>query len=255
MISQSDIVTRLDIERGDTLLIGSDVLQLALNMREAGLAFQAHLFIDDVLTRLGDRGTLLFPAFNFDFCQGATFDIRSSPTAMGSLSRAALKRPDFQRTQHPLHSFAVKGRHATELCGLANVSSFGAGSPFEFLHDHDGKMLIIGLPLQGAFTYAHYVEEREGVDYRYMKEFRGKYIDGDGRETERLYSLYVRDLERGVVSDLHPLESKLLEEGILATQMINGVRFSQLQLSDSYSTIVKDIRDNSGRSLYRLEPN
>ena len=254
VISQTQMVSRLDVQDGDLLLIGSDVLQLALNMRDAGLTFQPQLFINDVLGRLGQQGTLLFPTFNFDFAKGAAFDVRNTPTAMGSLSRTALQRPDFLRTQHPMHSFAVKGKHQQALCKLNNLSSFGAGSPFEFLHNHGGKMLIIGLPLQGSFTYAHYVEEREGVDYRYTKRFRSSYIDDAGNESEREYALYVRDLDRGVVSDLHPLEADLIDRGVLQAQIINGVRFCQLVLRDSYPIIAQDIRENAGQSLYRLEP-
>ena len=247
------IVSKLDVTPSDLLLVGSDVLQLAVQIRAAGGQFDANAFIDDLLAKLGPEGTLLFPTFNFDFCRGETFDVRTTPTAMGSLPRAALKRADFRRTKHPLHSFVVAGKHQDEICALENVSSTGTGSPFEFMLNNNGKMIIIGLPMQGAFTFAHYVEETEGVDFRYHKEFTSTYIDYDGKSDERTYTLYVRDLERGVLSDLNPMQEILVQENVVFEKVINGISFLQLRFRETYPYIVQDIRENGGKSLYRLE--
>ena len=249
----AEIVSHLRIDSGDLLLVGSDVLQLALSARHAGDKFDPNQFIDDLLAALGPSGTLLLPTFNFDFCSGQTYDVRNSSTAMGTLPRICLQRPDFRRTQHPIHSFAVAGRFQSEICSLSNNSSFGVGSPFEFLHENDGQMLIIGLPIQGSFTFAHFVEELENAPFRYRKEFSGSYVDAAGNRDERTYSMFVRDLENGVVSDLTPLEQQLLDANILRETKINGVGFKHLRLSDSYQIIARDIQENAGRSLHRLE--
>lgn len=249
----SELVSHLRVESGDLLLVGSDVLQLALNAREAGDRFNSHQFIDDLLAALGPTGTLLLPTFNFDFCSGQVYDVRTASTAMGTLPRACLERSDFRRTQHPIHSFAVAGRFQSQICELSQSSSFGAGSPFQFLHENDGQMLIIGLPLQGSFTFAHFVEELEEAPFRHRKQFKGKYVDAAGNCDERTYSMFVRDLEKGVVSDLNPLEDQLLRASVLTDTLINGVSFKQLHLAESYPVIARDIHENAGRSLHRID--
>ena len=99
----AEIVARLGIAPGGLLLVGSDVLQLALNAREVGDRFDPNAFIDDLLAAVGPTGTVLFPTFNFDFCQGKTYDVLKSSTTIGALPRTGGKRNEFRRTQHRLH--------------------------------------------------------------------------------------------------------------------------------------------------------
>jgi aminoglycoside N3'-acetyltransferase len=85
-----------------------------------------------------------------------------------------MARPDFKRTKHPIHSFSVWGKYRDKLCAMDNKSSFGLDSPFHFLYESAAQMLIIGIGFQGAFTFAHYVEEREKAFYRYFKILPGR---------------------------------------------------------------------------------
>ena len=62
------------------------------------------------------------------------FDYKKTPSNCGSLSNIALQRSDFKRTKHPIHSFAVFGKHKNYLCNLENKSSWGEDSPFKFLY-------------------------------------------------------------------------------------------------------------------------
>ena len=253
-ISFAKIVDHLNVREGDCLLVSSDILALAVAAQAHGEVFDPNAFIDSLFRKLGKEGTLLFPTFNFDFCDKGEFDIRQTPSLTGALSRAALRRPDFKRTRHPIHSFAVGGKHQKDLCALENVSSFGEDSPFGFLHRHDGIMWIIGLPYQGSFTFVHYVEEREEVSYRYLKEFTSRYVDENGRVEVRSYSMYVRDKDKGVESWVDPIGEVLEQEGIAVSQSINGVSFKQISLRNAYHPIAKDIKINRGKNLYRLSP-
>ncbi|MDB4466628.1 AAC(3) family N-acetyltransferase [bacterium] len=251
--SYTEIPEILNIQRGDLLLIGSDILKLALNVKEEGERFDPNCFIDSFLQRLGSEGTLLFPTFNFNFCKNIAYDFKNTSTAMGTLPKVCLQRKDFRRTWHPIHSFCVAGHLQDKICGLTHESSFGEGSTFEFLHENNGKMLIIGLPLQGAFTYVHYVEELEQVEYRYRKKFSAPYTDVFGKTTIPTVSMYVRDLKEGVISDLNPLEKLLFHEKKIEETHLKGVSFKLLKLNHCYSTIVSDIRFNSAASLFQKD--
>ncbi len=245
------IAEHLPIKAGDVLLIGSDVVGLALAAQERGEALDLDRLIELFQQKITERGTLLFPTFNFDFCEGGGFDIKKSVSQTGALSRAAIKRADFSRTRHPIHSFAVWGRHQTELCGMRNKESFGLDSPFHFLYEIGAKMLIIGIGFQGAFTFAHYVEERENVPYRYFKDFTGDYTDENGVTEQKTYSMFVRAVEQGIESFLDPIGEVLEKKGVASLQKINGVEFRTVDLRGAYHEIVNDIRENSGKNLFR----
>lgn len=138
-------------------------------------------FIDE-LKSLVHRGTLLFPTFNWDYCTGEAFDIGRTKSRTGALGAAALKRSDFERTQHPIYSFAVWGWHRAYLCGLRNTTAFGWDSPFAVID----KMLAINIPAQHSLSFAHHVEQVLGAPWRFEKDFGGysQYVRKEGIDTD-----------------------------------------------------------------------
>ena len=187
---------------GDMVYIASDVTGLLNDARRnygvrTPAARNAYLndFIDALQSLVTEEGTLLFPAYTWDFCKGKAFDVRRTPCRVGALNNWVLtQRRDFQRTQHPIYSFLVWGRRAADLLALQNRDAFASDSPFAYLHRHGGKMLLFDVSLQRGFTFMHYVEESVHVPYRYLKAFRASYIDANGQKDERIYTMYVRDL-------------------------------------------------------------
>lgn len=244
------VLKAIPAQKGEILLVSSDVTGFALQAASRRERFSPDGFLDALKDCLGDSGTLLLPTFNFDFCDGKSFDIRRSPSRTGALSAAALLRDDFRRTRHPIHSFAVWGKERDLFCGLDNRSSFGPDSPFAFLHRRAAKMLIIGLGYQGAFTFVHYVEEAEGVSYRMLKEFRAPYVDQTGRSEVRAYTMYVRDVTKGVDSSVDPMGELLEEKSIAESTQVFGVSIRRIGLAGAYDEIAKDIHENGGRRLH-----
>ena len=104
-----DIISYIDIQKGDILCISSDITKLLAKCRENKEVFNPNLFIDIIKEKIGSKGTILFPTFNWDFCKGKKFDYYKTPSQVGALGNVALKRKDFRRTRHPVYSFAVSG--------------------------------------------------------------------------------------------------------------------------------------------------
>ncbi|MED1873006.1 AAC(3) family N-acetyltransferase [Brevibacillus borstelensis] len=249
-----NVIEGLGLQKGDVVLVASDLLRLTIEAYRHGEKVDGNLFIDKLQSIIGESGTLLFPTYNWDFCNGTAFDYRNTPSKTGALSNLALKRADFSRTKHPIYSFAVWGKDRDYLCGLNNTSSFGHDSPFAYLHQQKAKMLVIGLDYSRSFTFVHYVEELEKVDYRYLKNFTGPYIDAAGYEEERTYSMYVRDIERGVVNVfLQPLIDRLEQERASSFYEINKVPIYMIDLETAFRVIQDEIRNNGARNLYKLE--
>ena len=95
----------IDISEGDIVYVASDILKLSIFYKQNKILFDPNIFIDTLIKIVGDKGTLLFPTFNWDFCKGKIFDYKKTPSNCGSLSNIALQRSDFKRTKHPIHSF------------------------------------------------------------------------------------------------------------------------------------------------------
>ena len=202
------------IKEGDMLLLHSNIIRTIHNARRKGIKITADNILDSFLLAIGSSGTLLLPLFNFDFTETKFFDINKTPSQMGALTEAARNRVGIIRTGHPIYSFAVMGYQKKEFSSLNNISGYGKDSPFGLLHKHNGKIASLDLDDQGCMTFYHYVEESLAVDYRYFKNFKGKYIDSNGKESLRTYKLYVRDLKKNVVTSVNPVGKMLWKKFI-----------------------------------------
>ncbi|MGG3888383.1 AAC(3) family N-acetyltransferase [Metabacillus fastidiosus] len=252
-VSYHNIVDHLNIKEGDIVLIGSDITLLAFQSLKNKEKLDLNLFIDSFIEKIGPTGTLLFPTYNWGFCSGDVFDYKKTPSKTGTLTNTALKRSDFIRTKHPIYSFAVWGKDSKELFEMNNESSFGSDSPFSYLHKNKAKMIIIGLDYQRTFTFAHYVEEYEKVSYRYLKNFTSDYIDHNGIKSKKTYSMYVRDLEKGVVTNLNPIGKELEGNGASHLKIINEINFYTIDLFQAFDVIQEDIKSNNGKKLFIIK--
>ena len=199
---------------GDIVLLHSNLKGLLRRYKKRGFDLSLDIVLQSLLGTVGTTGTMIFPLFNFDFTQGVPFDIRSTPSHMGALSEAARLHPYAVRTGHPIYSFAAIGFHAARFKGLVNFSGYGADSPFAVLRELDAKIAVINLPDQNSMTFYHHVEEMLDVTYRYHKNFHGTYVDQQGYATQREFGLFVRDVERGVVTDVNLMGELLWDRGL-----------------------------------------
>ncbi len=244
-----DIPQHFGLKRGDSVWISSDVKELLYSCIEHDDDTDLNVLLDSVMDIVGEEGTVLIPTFNWDFCKGRTFDIRKSPSQTGSIGKIALKRDDYIRTKHPIYSFAVWGAAAKELAAMDNRSSFGADGPFRWCRDHDTKNVFIDVECQHSYTFVHYVEEMVGVPYRYLKNFTAGYIDEDGNESIRTYSMHVRDLRADIYVTIYPYEEEFKAAGASRRYEVNGIPMKTISMGKTYDIILRDVRDNNSSKL------
>lgn len=253
-ISYQLIPSVIGIQKGDIILLTSDITDLFLTCQEHGETFDANVLLDKFQEAVGEEGTLLIPTYNWGFCQGKTFDYRRTPSKTGALGNAALRRKDFKRTKHPIYSFAVWGKDTAYLCSLENVDSFGPDSPFAYLERVDGKNVFIGsASMRNSFTYIHYIEQQLGASYRFSKMFRSHYVDQDGNDSEKEYGMYVRNLDLDVVCTPDPFVDELYTHHAIQNGEINGVPYEVIRFSDVTPFIKNDILHNKSRKLCRYK--
>lgn len=179
--------------------------------------------ISSALDFLGPAGTLAMPAFTLSYPRTRRFDSAATPSEMGALTEAFRLRPGTLRSLHPIHSLCAAGARAAEIAGAWAASSFGAGSPFERLHEVDALLLCAGVGAE-RLTFVHYVEEKTGVPYRGLKHYPGSVIV-NGAPDPRPYAMYSRDLRFKL--DLPGFHRTLHREGLeTAVPLAYGTLYS-----------------------------
>lgn len=252
-----DALISMGVAKGDLLYVASDITLLLRNAFKKGIksvdeqSVYINSFINVLQQVVGDGGTLLFPMFSWEFCRGKDFYISTSLGEVGSLNNWILQhRSDFIRTCHPLYSFLVWGKDAQLLSSLDNTDAWGQDSPFAYLHHHAGKMLLFNVSLQRGFTFMHYVEESVKVPYRYMKSFKGNYVDNMGIRSERIYTMYVRDL--AIQSEEYLPENFLMDNHAMLEKEAGGQTLRIIDLPLAYSIVADDLKENNGHYCYKF---
>jgi aminoglycoside 3-N-acetyltransferase len=149
----------------------------------------------------------------------------------------------------------VWGGAQHDLVAMKNRSSFCMDSPFAYLHNHDGKALVIGLTASYGISYIHYVEQTVGVAYRYEKDFTAPYVDDNNVVGDRTYSMYVRDLDLNPqpVSYWSEFDNVMSTLGICKDYKINRVPFHLINLTGMFEVVSLDIRYNNANNLYHYK--
>ena len=145
MIDFEKVFSDLDIKKGDNVLINSDIKKILIYYKQIKKKFDSNIILDELQNKINKNGKLLLPTFNWDFCSGKEFDYLKTPSRSGSLTKIALSREDFTRTQNPIYSFAVYGESKNYLKKLEHKNCFDLNSPFGFLLKNKGKNLFIDI--------------------------------------------------------------------------------------------------------------
>ena len=174
-----------------------------------------------LLRTLLDKGySLALPCFTFSFCRGEDFVSQAGRSETGLLGEWALSMPEFQRTEHPIYSFAVAGREATGWLSCANSTTFGEDSIFAAFARQNARMIMLGAGWEYC-TFFHHLEELSQVPYRYFKDFEGKVDYGSG-QSDRSVRMFVRDLEIAAENDFSALVDVMARQGISRAEKLLG---------------------------------
>jgi aminoglycoside 3-N-acetyltransferase len=183
------------VRPGDVVFTHASVAMLGVPDVGLDQAAIAELFLAAFRDAAGPEGTWILPAYTYSYTKGEPFDPASTPPTsdMGALPLGLWRHPEAVRSLDPIFSVVAIGARAEELTAGVPESCFGEDSVYARVMEADGAMMNIGIGSHSALL--HHVEQMLGVDYRYLKPFRGTTIvDGEPRETEIAYN--VRDLER-----------------------------------------------------------
>src|SRR5512143_4293836 len=240
----------LGVDEGDTLLVHSSYK--SFGEVEGGpqtviRALEAALGTDK-------DGTLIMPTFNFDFNKGVPWDVRTTPSKMGVLTELVRTDPRAKRVFHPFYSFAILGKHAEMLGSLRYKSAYERNSVFGKLRDLDGKIMVIGLSYTNSMTFFHHIEQMEGVDYRFLKQFTGQVTDENGNTYTDTFEMLVRDIDKGVHTMVDPMGALLEERGYIQSGRIGEADVKLMKANDVYRITAVEMRKNPNL-LYYIDKN
>ena len=249
MLTLNDLVSSfraLGVEAGDTLLVHSSYR--SLGEVEGGPQTVVRALED----ALGPEGTLIMPTFNFDFNKGGAWDVRSTPSKMGVLTELVRLDPRAKRVFHPFYSFAILGRHAALLGGLRYKSSYERNSVFGKLRELDGRIMVIGLSYNNSMTFFHHIEQMEGVDYRFLKQFTGQVTDEDGHTYTDTFEMLVRDMDRGVLTMVDPMGALMEQTGVIRSARIGAADVKLMKANEVYEFTAREMKRDP-HLLYQIE--
>ncbi len=251
MLTLNDLVDgfrALGVEAGDTLLVHSSYKSFGPVDGGPQTVIRA---LEMALDTEHD-GTLIMPTFNFGFNKGEPWDVRTTPSKMGVLTELARQDPRAKRVFHPFYSFAVLGRYAEMLGGLRYKSAYERNSVFGKLRDLDGKIMVIGLSYNDSMTFFHHIEQMEGVDYRFLKQFTGEVTDADGKTYTDTFEMLVRDIDKGVLTMVDPMGALMEEKGVIKSAQIGEAAVKLMKANEAYAFTAREMRRDP-HLLYRIE--
>ena len=239
MLTSDDLLEgfrALGVEEGDTLLVHSSYK--SLGAVDGG----PQIVIKALEAALGPEGTLIMPTFNFDFNKGVPWDVRTTPSKMGILTELVRKDPRARRVFHPFYSFAVLGKHADMLGSLRYKSAYERESVFGKLRDLDGKIMIVGLSYTNSMTFFHHIEQMEGVDYRFLKQFTGEVTDENGNTYTDTFEMLVRNIDKGVVTEVDPMGELMEKAGIVKVSKIGDAPVKLMKANEVYEFTARQMK-------------
>ena len=166
-------------------IINAGKLQSFINKRFA------YRILDYLITHL-KSSHIFIPTFDYSYCKTGVFDLKSTETSCGSLSKEAIINFSEYRTCVPVFSHIdLLGKQGPFHNLLPEINAFGASSFYEWITNNKGLIFFWGCPLSNSNTYMHHVESVCNVPYRYSKLFHG-YIHQDTNILKTQLDYYVR---------------------------------------------------------------
>lgn len=237
---------KLGVKGGDILCVHSELFNFGTPLLPRNDYLNA--LLECFLAVLGSKGTLLMPTFTYSFCENLPYDKLNSKSTVGLLTEFFRKQKGVFRTDDPIFSFAVKGAKAK--CFLKPCEScFDEHSAYGELSKNHGKILLFGHK-ELANSFAHFVEEKARVSYRYYKDFSGVFIDENGEKSTKTIKYFVRHLDKRSIISVPKLVELLEKTDNFRCEDFGGGQIALIDAHKFELDLLKVLKDDEGSMLY-----
>ena len=146
-------------------------------------------FLNFLLKRIGKKGTILIPTYNYDFTKGKIFNREKSKSNVGSFGNYLIKQYSKNRTFEPIFSHIVFGKLKKNILNSDTNECFGKKSVFAEMEKKNFKIVCFCCSAS-TMTFLHFVEKKMNVKYRFDKSFEG-YIKNKKNKKKVFLKYYV----------------------------------------------------------------
>lgn len=244
-------IKRIGVRAGDALLVHSSLSKIGF---VEGGAFTLIAALEAVI---GKEGTLLFPTFpasgrNKTYLEEhPVFDVRNTPSQMGSVTECFRKMEGVRRSFHPTDCVAARGPLADYFTNthFDQLTPYNEFSPFRKLCDKRGKILMLGTTLNGACTNLHTLED--AVDFKYpvydQKVYDVKMLDESGKEM--WMKTKVHNPEYSAKRNCDALKPMFETEGVLVNGTIGEAKSMLIDANKMLEVMIKNYKER-GVTMY-----
>ncbi len=170
--SIKNLLKDLKVRKGDNIIIHSNVAGIyQFSKKKQNLKKNLVLFFKNILNYIGKDGTVLVPAYNYDFTKGKNFDRKKSLSQVGELGNFLNREYPENRTFDPVFSHIVFGRLKDKIFSCDIKEAFGKKSVFDLILNKNFKILCFCCS-PASMTFIHFLEKKLNVSYRYDKNFK-----------------------------------------------------------------------------------
>jgi aminoglycoside N3'-acetyltransferase len=234
----------LNIKKKDTLLLHSDISILKNFNKNLDLREMLEILIKTLTTMVGKKGTLVFPAYYYEFQKKNFFDISNCISSeLGILPKYINSLNNSFRSLNPVTSVVAIGYNAKKICNNNYLGSYGLNSPFDILTKLKSKMLFFGTDLS-KMTYVHYVEFLLAVPHRYNKYVKLKIKNKNKKLIEKKITIYVRYKNTNTINNPVDNYNKFKNLKTLIIKKINGRKSYIINFEDIFTHLEKSISKN-----------
>ena len=205
----------LGVRRGGTLMVHSSLSSLGFVVGGAETVIRASL------AAIGPEGTLVMPSHSWERSGNGdfTFDLRTTPSCVGTISEVFRTMPGVSRSLHPTHSVAATGAQAEFLTQGHELASTpcGDGTPYSKLIEAQCQILFLGTTLDQN-TIFHSLEAFAQARYLMRTEEEAFTItDADGQTRIMRFRRHERGPDRRFAATQDVLEARgILRKGRVA---------------------------------------
>ena len=151
-------LNNLDINKGDILVLHSSYDEIGK------LGITPDEIIDYFLSRIGEEGTLVMPAYPLYLNKDKEFlkyNVKFTPCWTGIIPQTFLSKEGVTRSPFPYNSLAAYGAKAEEMMknNLESDTAFGPNSAWAYCYYHDAKVICLGVPPNHSLSAPHIAED------------------------------------------------------------------------------------------------
>jgi aminoglycoside 3-N-acetyltransferase len=235
-----DALKRVGINLGDSIFVHSDLKSFGKIHSEMSRVEFIGSFVEALKQAVGENGNIIMPTFSYSFCNNEIFDPENTPSTVGILTNYFRKLTGVKRSIEAIFSVAAFGPDREYFVDVG-TNCFGKKSIFEKLYDKDVKIVFLGETFD--ITFMHFIEQRYGVPYRFIKKFKGQ-IRFLNKLNEFTFEYNVRPLDRNVDYNLEGIADFLDYKGVLKIAKLGNSKIRAVSAVDAFNAISDGFRKN-----------